>query len=144
LRGATGYENDGYGIPLPGPGRYDSPIDHENAPIRTERDRMPAPHKRVAVIGAGASGLCVSKYLIEAGFDVTVFEIGTQIGGLWCFRNDNDRSSCYRTLHINTSRGVTHFHDYDFDSSVQPFPDHRDMHKYLVAYADHFGVTPRI
>jgi dimethylaniline monooxygenase (N-oxide forming) len=105
---------------------------------------MPAPHKRVAVIGAGASGLCVSKYLIEAGFDVTVFEIGTQIGGLWCFRNDNDRSSCYRTLHINTSRGVTHFHDYDFDSSVQPFPDHRDMHKYLVAYADHFGVTPRI
>jgi Flavin-binding monooxygenase-like len=117
---------------------------HNNAPIRTERNRMTSPHKRVAVVGAGASGLCVSKYLIEAGFDVTVFEIGTQIGGLWCFRNDNDRSSCYRTLHINTSRGVTHFHDYDFDPQVQPFPDHRDMHKYLVAYADHFGVTPRI
>ena len=105
---------------------------------------MTSPYKRVAVIGAGASGLCVSKYLIEAGFDVTIFEIGTQIGGLWCFRNDNNRSSCYRTLHINTSRGVTHFHDFDFDPSVQPFPDHRDMHQYLVAYADHFGVTPRI
>ena len=105
---------------------------------------MNSVEKRIAVIGAGAAGLCVSKYLLEAGFDVTVFEIGTQIGGLWCFRNDNERSSCYRTLHINTSRGVTHFHDFDFDETVQPFPDHYDMHRYLVTYADHFGVTPRI
>ena len=105
---------------------------------------MPNANKRIAVIGAGAAGLCVSKYLLDAGFDVSVFEIGTQIGGLWCYRNDNGRSSCYRTLHINTSRGVTHFHDYDFDDSVQPFPDHYDMHAYLQSYADHFGVTPRI
>ncbi|MEA2745043.1 MAG: Flavin-binding monooxygenase-like, partial [Acetobacteraceae bacterium] len=26
--------------------------------------------KRVAVIGAGASGLCNAKYLLQAGFDV--------------------------------------------------------------------------
>lgn len=105
---------------------------------------MPDGKKQIAVIGAGAAGLCVTKYLLEAGFDVTVFEIGTQVGGLWCYRNDNGRSSCYRTLHINTSRGVTHFHDYDFDESVQPFPDHYDMHGYLQSYADHFGVTPSI
>ena len=67
-------------------------------------------------------GSACSKYLIEAGFDVTVFEIGTQIGGLWCFRNDNDRSSCYRTLHINTSRGVTHFHDLISTRRCSPFP----------------------
>jgi cation diffusion facilitator CzcD-associated flavoprotein CzcO len=112
--------------------------------ISPDRIAMPTTRKKIAVIGAGAAGLCVTKYLLEAGFDVTVFEIGTQIGGLWCFRNDNERSSCYRTLHINTSRGVTHFHDYDFDDTVQPFPDHSDMHRYLVSYADHFGVTPRI
>ncbi|MDH3701716.1 MAG: NAD(P)-binding domain-containing protein [Alphaproteobacteria bacterium] len=100
--------------------------------------------KRIAVIGAGASGLCVSKYLLQAGFDVTIFEIGTQIGGLWCYQNDNGRSSCYRTLHINTSKGVTHFHDFDFAPDVQAFPDHRDMHAYLKTYADHFGVTPHI
>lgn len=101
-------------------------------------------NKRVAVIGAGACGLCAAKYLLEAGFDVTVFEIGTQIGGMWCYRNDNGRSSAYRTLHINTSRGVTRFSDLDFDASTQDFPDHVDMHRYLVAYADHFGVTPHI
>ncbi len=100
--------------------------------------------KRVAVIGAGASGLCSAKYLLQAGFDVTVFEIGSQIGGMWCFNNDSGRSSAYRTLHINTSRGVTRFSDLDFDPETQPFPDHYDMHRYLVRYAEHFGVAPCI
>jgi dimethylaniline monooxygenase (N-oxide forming) len=100
--------------------------------------------KRVAVIGAGACGICAAKYLLEVGFDVTVFEIGSQIGGMWCYGNDNGRSSAYRTLHINTSRGVTRFSDLDFGVETQDFPDHVDMHRYLVAYADRFGVTPRI
>jgi cation diffusion facilitator CzcD-associated flavoprotein CzcO len=100
--------------------------------------------KRVAIIGAGACGICAAKYLLESGFDVSVFEIGTQIGGMWCYQNDNGRSSAYRTLHINTSRGVTRFSDLDFDPETQDFPDHRDMHRYLARYADHFGVTPCI
>jgi dimethylaniline monooxygenase (N-oxide forming) len=100
--------------------------------------------KRVAVIGAGACGICAAKYLLEVGFDVTVFEIGTQLGGMWCYQNDNGRSSAYRTLHINTSRGVTRFSDLDFDAQTQDFPDHLDMHRYLVAYADRFAVTPHV
>ena len=100
--------------------------------------------RRVAIIGAGACGICAAKYLIEVGFDVTVFEIGSQIGGMWCYLNDNGRSSAYRTLHINTSRGVTRFSDLDFDAQTQEFPDHADMHRYLVSYAEHFGVKPRI
>ena len=100
--------------------------------------------KRVAIVGAGACGICAAKYLLEAGFDVSVFEIGSQIGGMWCYQNDNGRSSAYRTLHINTSRGVTRFSDLDFDPATQDFPDHVDMHRYLVAYADRFGVTPHI
>lgn len=100
--------------------------------------------KRVAVIGAGACGICTAKYLLEVGIDVTVYELGSQIGGMWCYRNDNGRSSAYRTLHINTSRGVTRFSDLDFDEATQDFPDHFDMHRYLVKYAEHFGVRPRI
>ena len=72
--------------------------------------------KRVAIVGAGASGICAAKYLLEAGFDVTVYEIGTQIGGMWVYENDSGRSSAYRTLHINTSRGVTRFSDLADDS----------------------------
>jgi hypothetical protein len=97
--------------------------------------------KQVAVLGAGACGLCAAKTMAQSGFDVTIFEIGTQIGGLWCFENDNQRSSAYRTLHINTSRDVTQFHDLDFDDQTQYFPDHEDMHRYLVKYAERFDLV---
>jgi dimethylaniline monooxygenase (N-oxide forming) len=101
--------------------------------------------RRYAVIGAGASGLCCAKYLLQNGLgEVTVFEIGSQVGGLWCYGNDNGRSSAYRTLHINTARNLTNFGDFPFGEEVQTFPDHRDMHRYLVAYAERFGVAPRI
>ena len=115
-----------------------------STPAAPDAPTSPAGVKRIAVIGAGACGLCAAKYLSQAGFDVTIFEIGTQIGGLWCFMNDNQRSSAYRTLHINTSRGVTRFHDLDFDADVQAFPDHADMHAYLVKYARHFDLVRRI
>ena len=100
--------------------------------------------KRVAVIGTGAAGLCAAKHLLEVGFDVTSFEIGTQVGGLWCYMNDSGRSSAYRTLHINTAKNVTNFRDYLFREGVQRFPSHEDMHAYLKDYAEHFGVMERI
>ena len=96
------------------------------------------------MIGAGASGLCTAKHLIEGGLDVTVFEIGTQVGGLWCYKNDSGRSSAYRTLHINTAKNMTNFSDFKFRDDVQRFPSHWDMHAYLKEYAEHFGVMDRI
>ena len=53
--------------------------------------------KKVAIIGAGAAGLCGARHMQAAGFDVTIFEIGTQIGGMWVYKNDNGRSSAYKT-----------------------------------------------
>lgn len=102
------------------------------------------PSKRIAIIGAGACGLCAAKVMKDAGFNVVVFEIGSQIGGMWCLHNDNGLSSAYRTLHINTSRNVTRFPELDFADDIQDFPDHKDMHEYLVQYAGHFGITPLI
>ena len=100
--------------------------------------------KSIGIIGAGAAGICGAKHMLEAGFDVTVYEIGSNIGGMWVYRNDSGRSSAYRTLHINTAKDLTNFSDLRFDETVPPFPSHWDMAKYLKDYADHFGVTPRI
>jgi len=103
-----------------------------------------SPARRIGVIGAGASGLCAAKHLLEVGLDVTVFEIGTQVGGLWCYMNDSGRSSAYRTLHINTAKNVTNFRDFLFAEEVQRFPSHEDMYAYLESYAEHFGVIEHI
>ncbi|HRD78659.1 MAG TPA: NAD(P)-binding domain-containing protein [Hyphomicrobiaceae bacterium] len=96
--------------------------------------------KSIGIIGAGAGGLTGAKHMLEAGADVTIYEIGSHVGGLWGYQNDNKRSSAYKTLHINTARDLTAFADHPFPKTVQPFPDHRDMAAYLKSYAEHFGL----
>lgn len=100
--------------------------------------------KSIGIVGAGASGLTCAKHMMEEGWDVTLYEIGSHVGGMWVYNNDNNRSSAYRTLHINTARDLTSFSDYPFDPSVQPFPSHWDMAKYLKDYGAHFGITKRV
>ncbi|NJO32097.1 MAG: NAD(P)-binding domain-containing protein [Rhodospirillales bacterium] len=82
--------------------------------------------------------------MLEAGFDVTLYEIGSCVGGLWVYNNDNQRSSAYKTLHINTARDLTAFSDHPFRPDVQPFPNHRDMATYLRSYAERFGLVSRV
>ena len=100
--------------------------------------------KTVGIIGAGAAGICAAKHMLEAGYEVVLYEIGSHVGGMWVYNNDNQLSSAYKTLHINTARDLTAFKDFAFDPAVQPFPDHRDMATYLKAYADRFDITRRI
>lgn len=48
------------------------------------------PHKvrRVAVIGAGPSGLPAARHLRDAGLDVTIFERQSKVGGLWNWKEE--------------------------------------------------------
>ncbi|EME48931.1 hypothetical protein DOTSEDRAFT_58212 [Dothistroma septosporum NZE10] len=46
---------------------------------------------RVAVIGAGVSGVATAVHLKSAGIDVTVFERTAQAGGIWVF---NEQTAC--------------------------------------------------
>lgn len=38
---------------------------------------------RVAVIGAGISGVVTAAHLLNAGLEVTVFERNQEVGGVW-------------------------------------------------------------
>jgi len=44
---------------------------------------MTFPSKRVAVIGAGISGVVAAAHLKKEGLDVTVFERSSAAGGIW-------------------------------------------------------------
>lgn len=101
--------------------------------------------KRIAIIGAGASGIVAAKTLLEAGFhDLTVFEAGGWLGGMWNFGNDNGLSVAYRNLHINTDTYVTQLPDFPFPETTSDYAHHTEMLAYLEAYANHFGVTERV
>ena len=56
---------------------------------------MNGPEKRVCVVGAGLSGLAAIRGLTRAGHEVTCFEAGSAIGGMWRYDNDNGRSAAY-------------------------------------------------
>lgn len=96
--------------------------------------------RRAAVIGAGAAGLCAAKHLAAAGLEVCVFEIGTKIGGLWVYENDNGLSPAYRSLHINSETKVTAYKDFQFPDDCPIYPSHWQMADYLRAYARRFDL----
>ncbi len=100
--------------------------------------------KRAAVIGAGAAGLSTAKHLLQRGIAVTVFEMGSRIGGLWVYQNDNGLSPAYRSLHLNSENKVTAYKDFPFAADAPLYPDHTQVAAYLEAYARHFGIVDHI
>jgi len=95
---------------------------------------------RVAVIGAGASGLVTARWLLAAGSDPVVFERSSGIGGLW----RPDDGLAYPSLRTNTSKQKTAFSELAFDAALPDFPDRAAVLDYLERYADRFGVAERI
>lgn len=97
-----------------------------------------------AIIGAGAGGLSAAKYLTAKGIETSIFECGSQIGGLWVYDNDSGMSPAYRSLHINSEALVSSFIDFPFPADAPLYPDHTEMSRYFKRYADHFDLTRRI
>jgi dimethylaniline monooxygenase (N-oxide forming) len=100
--------------------------------------------RRVAVIGAGAAGLCAAKYLLARGVQVRVFEAGSHIGGLWVYDNDNGLSMAYKSLHLNSEHAVTAYRDFPFPAESPLYPRHDHVRSYLQAYAKHFDLERHI
>ncbi len=95
---------------------------------------------RIAVIGAGPSGLAAARALDRAGLDVVGFEASTDVGGLWDITNP--RSTMYESAHLISSRTTTEFADFPMRSAVD-YPGHRELKKYFGEYADEFGLREK-
>ena len=99
---------------------------------------------RVAVVGAGPSGLATTKTLLQAGLDVTCFESGVRLGGQWAMDNTGGHSGAYRSLRTNTNRSMSRFSDFEFPADYPEYPDHPLMEAWFTDYARLFGLTPHI
>ncbi len=97
---------------------------------------------RIAVIGAGPGGLVSAKHALEAGFGVSVFEASDDLGGQW--NTAAAHSGIWPGMRTNTSRAMTAFSDYPPAPSLDLHPAAEQIHDYLHAYSDAFGVTDRI
>jgi Flavin-binding monooxygenase-like len=100
--------------------------------------------KTVAVIGAGPSGLAAAKNFKDAGFEVTVFEAGSGIGGNWRFSEDEGHSSVFETTHIISSKFTSQYADHPFPSHYPDYPSHAQLLAYFESYAGRFALWPLI
>ncbi|CAG8600361.1 12342_t:CDS:2 [Ambispora gerdemannii] len=104
---------------------------------------------KVAIIGAGATGLVALKHCVNSEFEVTCFEQSSSIGGLWRYVpiDDNDKTNSpfvYRSVITNTSNPTTGFSDFPMPSDWPTFLPHRLMDKYYESYAEHFNLYKHI
>jgi len=99
------------------------------------RDQLP-----VCIIGAGSSGVAAAKALAQRGVAFEGFEIGSDIGGMWRYENDNGLSSAYRSLHIDTSRGNLGYPDHPIPESYPDFLSHAEVLEWLESYAQRFDL----
>lgn len=99
---------------------------------------------KVCIIGAGCSGFTTAKRLKDYRIDYDCFEKSDDIGGNWYFNNPNQMSSCYESLHIDTSKWRLAFEDYPVPESWPDFPHHSQLQQYFRDYVDHFELRNTI
>jgi len=104
----------------------------------------PSQTKRLAIIGAGAAGLSTARHLQDAGIAFTIFEAGSQPGGLWVYDNDSGLSPAYRSLHINSEARVSDLAGLPFPADAPLYPDHAEMARYFHRYAQQFDLLKHI
>ncbi|XP_038902162.1 probable flavin-containing monooxygenase 1 isoform X2 [Benincasa hispida] len=93
--------------------------------------------KKVAIIGAGISGLAACKYILSKGLVPIVLEARGAIGGVW---NETLKSTV-----LQTPKQIFQFSDFSWPKSVtEEFPLYNKVLDYIRSYAEHFGLMKYI
>ncbi|KAJ1349030.1 hypothetical protein KIN20_004472 [Parelaphostrongylus tenuis] len=101
---------------------------------------------RVAVIGAGASGLPAIKSALEEECEVVCFEMSDDIGGLWRFKPNAcpGEGTVMRTTVINTSKEMTAYSDFPPPDDTANFMHNTELLEYFHSYAKKFDLKKHI
>ncbi|XP_075793155.1 flavin-containing monooxygenase 5 isoform X3 [Pelodiscus sinensis] len=102
--------------------------------------------KRVAVIGAGASGLTALKCCLDEGLQATCFERSEDIGGLWRFQErDTDwKASIYKSVTINTSKEMMGYSDFPIPEDYPNYMHNSKVMEYFKMYTRRFDLLRHI
>ncbi|NWV10841.1 FMO1 monooxygenase, partial [Ptilonorhynchus violaceus] len=101
---------------------------------------------RVAVVGAGVSGLTATKCCLDEGLEPTCFEQSQDIGGLWRYTEDIEagRPSLYASVISNSSKEMSAFSDFPYPEDFPVFLPNARLLDYLRRYAERFGLREHI
>eukprot|EP00058_Branchiostoma_floridae_P004688 XP_002590176.1 hypothetical protein BRAFLDRAFT_90911 [Branchiostoma floridae] len=97
--------------------------------------------RRVAIIGAGVSGLACIKACLEEGLEPVCFEQHDQLGGVWYYTDEprpNQGATIYKSLVSNRTKEMMSFSDFPQPKEAPPFLPYTQVHSYLREFADKF------
>ncbi|XP_016002629.2 dimethylaniline monooxygenase [N-oxide-forming] 2 [Rousettus aegyptiacus] len=102
--------------------------------------------KKVAVIGAGVSGLSSLKCCVDEGLQPTCFERTKDIGGLWRFQEnvEDGRASIYQSVITNTSKEMSCFSDFPMPEDFPNFLPNSKLLEYFRIFAKKFDLLKYI
>lgn len=96
----------------------------------------------VAIIGAGAAGLCAARVFTQAGYRVKMFESTSTIGGTWVYSpTPSPTSALYESLRCNIPKQGMAFCDHPFSATTRSFPSHQEVLHYLRTYESRFQLS---
>ncbi|BFZ05636.1 hypothetical protein BsWGS_08676 [Bradybaena similaris] len=102
--------------------------------------------KRVAVIGAGASGLAAIKACLDEGLSPVCFERTDGLGGLWRYTDEpiEGQGCVMKSTVINTSKEMMTYSDFSVPENYPNYMHHTQVHEYFKLYTEHFGLEQHI
>ena len=93
--------------------------------------------ERVAVLGAGVSGLQTVRAMRAKGFDVSCYDPNPSVGGLW--------RQNYLSYGVQVPKQLYEFPDLEFSEvPTGQYPKGAEVQKYIERYVDHFNLGDSI
>ncbi len=92
--------------------------------------------RSVGIIGAGLSGIVTAKTLMQEGYECTVFERRSKLGGVW--------ADGYLNFGVQVQKELYEFPDWPLPPDAPQFTPGPVFQQYLSDYCDAFGVRSRI
>ncbi|EON99272.1 putative flavin containing monooxygenase 9 protein [Phaeoacremonium minimum UCRPA7] len=98
----------------------------------------------VAVVGAGPSGLSMTKTLKEDGYDVTLYERRSKVGGLWAYSDDTAHTIALPRTRANISKFTCGFSDFPMPDKYPLWMTPAEFTEFMHDYAVHFDFYQNI
>src|SRR5688572_17089656 len=91
---------------------------------------------RIAVIGAGISGIAAANILKKNGYEAVVFEKYDKLGGVW--------ATAYPEIHLQNIYNQYHLSDFDWPFKPDLHPTGEQVMRYLGAAVNHLNLDIRL
>ncbi|MEU3342628.1 NAD(P)-binding domain-containing protein [Streptomyces sp. NPDC006668] len=100
------------------------------------------PTPRVAVVGAGPSGLIMARQLKNSGVDFVVYERHSDVGGIW--DPENPGSPVYESAHFISSKYTSGFYGFPMPDSFPDYPGYKLLRDYIRDFASAYGLYDHV